>query len=94
MQFEWDENKSLRNLEKHKLSFDTAILVFEDPHAISLMNRIVDGEQRWQTLGMAGGIVVILVAYTSPERDGEERIRIISARKAIPRGRKIHEKNL
>ena len=31
MRFEWDEDKNRRNLAKHKVSFDTASLVFDDP---------------------------------------------------------------
>jgi len=52
----------------------------------------VDGEERWQTLGLMAGAVVVLVAHTAEEKEGEEVIRIISARKATPRERKIYEK--
>ena len=51
MRFVWDEKKSRLNLAKHKVSFETAALVFEDPHSISRFDRIKDGEERWQTLG-------------------------------------------
>jgi uncharacterized DUF497 family protein len=54
MRFHWDEKKSRQNLIKHKISFETATLVFEDPHSFSRFGRIEDGEQRWQTLGVAG----------------------------------------
>ena len=47
--------------------------------------------QRWQTMGLVGGMVVILVAHTFLEQDGEEVIRIISARKATPHERRIYE---
>jgi hypothetical protein len=94
MRFVWDEKKSRRNLAKHKISFETAVCVFDDPYAISHRERIEDGEERWQTLGLAGGIVVILVAHTSWEKDGEEVIRIISARKATPHERRMYEQGL
>jgi uncharacterized DUF497 family protein len=94
MRFVWDEKKSRRNLAKHKVSFETATLVFDDPHAISRLDRIEDGEQRWQTLGLAGGIVVLLVAHAYYEEEGEEVIRIISARKATPRERKMYEQGI
>jgi len=50
----------------------------------------VEGEERWQTLGAIGGEVVVLVAHTHVEEDGEEVIRIISARKATPLERKAY----
>src|SRR5437773_12153759 len=78
MRFEWDEEKSRSNRAKHRVSFETAALVFEDPRAISIQDRIVEGEQRWQTLGLVGGVVVLLVAHTYGEEKGEEVIRIIS----------------
>ena len=31
MQFEWDRNKAIKNLKKHKVSFDEAMTVFYDP---------------------------------------------------------------
>jgi len=94
MRFVWDEGKSRRNLAKHKISFETALLVFEDPYAISSPDRIVDGEERWLTLGLASGIVVLVVAHTYGEKDGEEMIRLISARRATPLERRIYDENL
>jgi len=91
MRFVWNEEKSRSNRAKHKVSFETAVLVFEDPYALSIPDGIVEGEQRWQTLGLVGGVVVLLVAHTFEEEDGEEVIRIISARKATPRERMIYE---
>lgn len=91
MRFVWDENKGRRNLAKHRVSFETATLVFEDPHSVSRFDRIKEGEERWQTLGRAGGVAVLLVAHVDSEEDGVEIIRIISARKATSHERKIHE---
>ena len=45
-------------------------------------------------LGLGGGIVVLLVAFTYRKEDDGEVIRIISARKATPLERRIYEKNL
>ena len=94
MRFAWDEKKNHRNLAKHRVSFETAKLVFDDPRAISRLDRVEDGEERWQTLGLAGGIVVLLVAHTYRDDGGEEVIRIISARKATPHERKIYEQGI
>ena len=93
MRFTWDEHKSRRNLAKHGLSFATATLVFDDPQALSIQDRISDGEERWQTMGLIKGPVVVLVAHTLGEQNGEELIRIISARKATPREREIYEES-
>jgi len=59
-----------------------------NPYLVSFPERNVEGEERWQSLGSAGGIVILTVAYTIRDRDGDEVIRIISARKASPSERK------
>ena len=94
MSFEWDEKKSRRNLAKHKVSFETATLVFDDPHSLSRFDRIQDGEERWLTLGFVGGVVVLLVAHVDYEEDGEAIVRIISARKATRHERKVYEEGV
>ena len=91
MQFIWDENKNKRNKAKHGVSFETAKLVFNDPHHISLQDRHEGGEERWQTLGMVEGVVVLLVAHTIFEKKNEVIIRIISARKAKRHERQRYE---
>ncbi|MBZ5671634.1 MAG: BrnT family toxin [Acidobacteriia bacterium] len=91
MRFVWDEGKNRRNRAKHKVSFETAKVVFEDALAVSIQDRIVEAEQRWETLGLVGGAVVLLVAHTYEEESGEEIIRIVSARKATPRERMLYE---
>ena len=90
MLFVWDERKDRMNRRKHRLSFEAAVRVFEDPNAISYRDCVVEGEQRWHTLGLAGGIVLLLVVHTSEEQNGEEEIRIISARKASSRERALY----
>jgi hypothetical protein len=94
VQFTWDERKNLINQQKHGISFETAVLVFDDILQVSRPERTVDGERRWQTIGMVNGIHVLLVAHTVSESGGkkgdEETIRIISARKATPRERRVY----
>ena len=90
MRFIWDEYKNRRNRSKHNVSFETAVLVFDDPHAISIQDRFVQGEERWQTLGLIEGVIVMLVAHSVEVEGDEETIRIISARKATPREREIY----
>lgn len=90
MRFEWDETKNQINQHKHGLSFELASLVFDDPYAFSVQDRLEDGEERWQTLGLIGWVLVVLVAHTV--RFGEEEvIRIISARKATKAERKRYD---
>lgn len=86
--FEWDEAKNRTNIVKHGISFETAKLVFEDPHVVSFPERNVEGEERWQSLGCAGSVVILTVAHTLNDTEGNEVIRIISARKASPTERR------
>lgn len=90
--FSWDETKNQSNQRKHGLSFELAKRVFDDPFHISRQDRDEDGELRWQTIGMVGDVVLILVAHTMHQTTtGEEHIRIISARRATKLERKIYE---
>jgi uncharacterized DUF497 family protein len=87
MLFVWDEGKDRINRRKHGVSFETASRIFDDPSAVSYLDRVIEGEERWHTIGLAGSIVVLLVVHTHEEQHGEEAIRIISARKASSRER-------
>jgi len=58
---------------------------------MSIQDRQVSGEERWQTLGLVGGVVVLLVAHTYREEGDDEVIRIISARKATNHERQCYE---
>ena len=84
MRFEWDPAKSRANRTKHGVSFEAARLVFDDPRHVSRLDPHERREERWQTLGLIGAGAVLMVVHTYEERDGEEIIRIISARKADP----------
>lgn len=94
MRFEWGPNKSRANLRKHGISFETASLVFGDRNHLSVQDRLEEAEERWQTLGLAGGITILIVAHTVAEEDGEEVIRIISARKATPCERRRYDEGI
>jgi len=88
IEFAWDEGKNRTNRKKHGISFETATLVFDDPFHISVQDREVDGEARWQTIGMIANLHVLVVAHTVDEDAG--LIRILSARKATPWERSIY----
>jgi uncharacterized DUF497 family protein len=91
MQITWDEIKSRSNLSKHKVSFEVASHIFDDPLQLSRLDRVVDGEERWQTIGSVGGVIILLVAHTWVDDGAETAIRIISARKANSHERKRYE---
>jgi uncharacterized DUF497 family protein len=80
--FEWDSEKARTNLAKHGIAFDVAVQVFDDPDEISEMERVVDGEQRWRTVGRIGFTTVLFVGHTWVDEDGQIYVRVITARKA------------
>lgn len=90
MRYEWDDRKARTNLEKHRISFDAACLVFDDPRRLTGPDPHPDND-RLRTIGVIGAVtsVVVFVVHTEGEgNDGEEVRRIISARKATPAERK------
>ena len=86
--YEWDEHKNEANQKKHGVSFAVAALAFEDEKCLIRPDRVDEtGEQRWHALGSVrvgrGQAVVLIVVHVYREQiDGEEIIRIISARRA------------
>jgi uncharacterized protein len=87
--FEWDEAKDLSNQEKHGVSFEVATLVFEDENCFIFLDRLDDkaAELRWHAIGAveleSGFEAVLLVVHVYREdHNGEEIIRIVSARAA------------
>ena len=93
MNFEWDEKKNISNQEKHGVSFEEAKEVFDDALQISkLDHRFNYFEERWITIGATKKEHILVVANLFFTDDGEEIIRIISARKANNSERKIYEK--
>ncbi|SRR5258708_5428630 len=90
--FEWDPAKERSNQRKHGISFAIAQHVFGDLHAFSEQDRIEGGERRWQTLGLVGGVLLLLVVHTVQNDGDDEIIRLISARRADRKERKRYEK--
>jgi uncharacterized protein len=92
LRWTWDPAKAAANRAKHGLSFETAVLVFDDPLHASKPDPHPDGN-RWHTIGLVGP-VSLLVIHTWPEAEfkGDEPVgRIISARKATAHERKAYE---
>lgn len=93
MKFEWDEHKNKINQEKHGVSFEEAEEVFDDALQISKLDKRFNYfEERWITLGVTKKETILVVANLFFSDDGEEIIRIISARKANNKERNVYEK--
>lgn len=89
LEFEWDEAKARSNAAKHGVTFERAQLVFSDPFAVSIVDdRESYGEERFILIGMAEASL-LFVAFT--ER-GDDRIRIISVRRATRQERDIYDR--
>jgi uncharacterized DUF497 family protein len=81
--FEWDPRKNQANIRKHKISFETASLVFYDPDIYYRSDEEhSDLEQRDIAIGVAGNSRVLFVVNTIRGAEQQEIIRIISARPA------------
>jgi uncharacterized DUF497 family protein len=73
------------------IAFSTAALVFDDPAVLFREDRVADGEQPWHAIGAAEKAVLLVVhVYREENENGEEIIRIIWAREANQRERRIY----
>jgi uncharacterized protein len=77
MNFEWDEDKRLTNIEKHGIDFIGIETVFEGETVMILDDRFDYGEERFISFGLLDGRVVT-IAHT----ETDTTIRVISVRKA------------
>jgi uncharacterized protein len=88
--FEWDSNKAALNQMKHEVSFDEAMTIWNDEFAAFLHDPSHSlTEERYIMIGFSNKNNLLFVSFT--ERNN--RIRIISARKATKSERKRHEEN-
>lgn len=80
---EWDVNKEKANIQKHKIDFETAMLVFADKNRIEFYDsRHSVYENRYVTIGLINNIVTVIYA------ERRKSVRIISARKATAEERR------
>ena len=92
MSWTWDPDKDRINRDKHRISFETAQLVFDDLLAVTYPD-MYQYESRWRTIGVVDALT-LMVIYTWPEGypDTEEPTgRIISARVATRQERRDYE---
>jgi uncharacterized DUF497 family protein len=87
MKVVWDIKKAAVNIRNHGIEFSHAATVLDDPMAVTIEDTR-HGEQRFVTIGadILGRVLVAVYAYS-----GEEEIRLISARRATLKERRIYE---
>ncbi|MDJ0597960.1 MAG: BrnT family toxin [Crocosphaera sp.] len=88
MEFEWNPDKAIKNIQKHNVSFTEAATIFNDP--LSLTYPDPDHslyENRYITIGLSQTGKIIILAHT----DRNNKIRIISARLATRQERRFYE---
>ena len=88
MRFDWDPTKAAENVANHEVSFEEAQSVFGDPLATTIgdPDHSLD-EERFLTTGLSRQQRLIIVWHT----EEEDVIRIIGAREATSRERRIYE---
>ncbi len=86
--FEWDENKDSQNISKHGVSFEEATTSFGDQMSITIYDPLhSEKEDRFVLIGMSNKNRLLVVIHT----DRNDKIRIISARKATRNERRQYE---
>jgi uncharacterized DUF497 family protein len=90
VRFDWDERKATVNRRKHGVSFEEARTVFFDEDALLRPDEdhSVD-EDRFVLLGLSGRSRTLVVCHCYQQ--GDEVIRLISARKANALERQQYE---
>ena len=84
---EWDKRKASENMRKHGVTFEEAKSAFLDENARVIPDpEHSNDEDRFVLLGLSVRLRLLVVVHCY--RQGEDLIRIISARKADPSERK------
>lgn len=77
LEFEWDNQKNIKNQEKHGIRFEDAIEVFDYPMFTEIDDRFDYGKVR--VIGIGKKVTIYFtVVYT----ERREKVRIISARRS------------
>lgn len=88
LEFEWDAAKASENLKNHRVSFEEAKSVFNDPLLLTFPDpEHSDDEHRSINIGVSSHSRILLVVFT----DRKGRLRIISSRKATAKEKKLYE---
>lgn len=86
VRFTWDSRKAASNVRKHMVTFEEAVSVFTDPFA--LVTDDAAHTERSLIIGESARQRVLLTVFVE---QGDEQIRIISARRATSHERKRYE---
>lgn len=89
MVVEWDPAKAQQNVRKHGISFADAVTALEDDRALTERDAPASEEERWVTMGIDCVGRVLVVVYTWRG----ESLRIISARNATKRERRVYKES-
>ena len=99
--FEWDEDKAVKNLKKHHVSFDDAALVLADDNGEVFHVDEYDpehsvGEDRYVTTAAHPDdrSIVLVISWTDRSTEDAKITRIISVRVATPAERKKYVKEI
>lgn len=83
IRFEWDPEKAASNQRKHAVSFAEAATAFSDENALVIDDPDhSDQEDRFVLLGLSARLRLLVVVHCY--REGDEVVRLISARRATP----------
>jgi uncharacterized DUF497 family protein len=90
IKFEWDPAKDTANQKKHRIPFELAITVFDDPNALIAPDEkhSTAAEVREWIIGLSDDGVLVVI-FT--KRMSGRIYRLISARKASRRERRLYE---
>ncbi|MBI5935286.1 MAG: BrnT family toxin [Chloroflexi bacterium] len=87
-EFEWDDDKAIGNFDKHGVGFEEGATIFNDPLIATIFDPDhSENEERFISLGISVQNRLLVVVHTFRE----ERIRLISCRKATNAERKLYE---
>ena len=79
IRFEWDQSKSISNINKHGVSFEEATTAFDDNQYIEIVDPDhSDHEERFTVMGISAHNRLLVICHTTLNDD--EVCRIISAR--------------
>jgi hypothetical protein len=87
-EFEWDDEKAISNLDKHGVGFEEGATIFNDPLVATISDPDhSEDEERFISIGTSVQNRLLVIVHTFRE----ERIRLISCRKATNAERKLYE---
>ncbi len=85
MEYVWDPDKAEKNLRKHKIDFETAVKVFDDPYYMEYDQEDDDDGLRYNAIGLVDGRMLHVTFTTRGNVH-----RIISARAAERHERRLY----